>query len=117
MRRKGVKKPSEVIIAMKEGQIFRGKVESLTPEGIILEGYCSRLCFVDMLSCRDFKREIDYLNPWAEPTHMLATLTGFLVLRGSCKEVEAMRMTFSSEQRPYYRNLCAIPSKPSKGRS
>lgn len=111
MPRRDKKKKPEVIIVMREGQIFRGIAESLTTEGIILDGYCSRFCFVDMISCRCFKAEVDYLKPWKEPTHILMTLIGDLVLRGDFQECDDLLNTYHKNLKAGYKLMCAIPSK------
>lgn len=77
-------------IVMKGGQIFAGTVDQLTTEGIILDGYCTRLCYEDMIYCRDEKLEINMLKPWEEPTHVLVTVTGEPILRGSLEECRGM---------------------------
>lgn len=94
-----------VIIVMKHGQIFEGVPDKVFANGVVMGGLCTILRFQDMISCRDLKKEIDYLNRWEEPTHILLTVTGEPIFRGSIAECEAVMKVSPHVSKGYYRIL------------
>lgn len=100
-----------IIVVMKGGQIFTGIPDKVFANGIVMGGYCTILRFHDMISCRDLKKEIDYLNRWEEPTHVLLTVTGEPIFRGSLEECEALMEVSPHVNKGYYRVLEILPKE------